>query len=121
MDGHNGRLSGTCGKADRAFEKIQCSTKWLSVEPMLSPLHFERLDLFQWIVIGGASQSTKTPGWAPVLDWLVDLHKDAREAGLRLYYKTTCGLSDELRIKEFPWVTPQERKLPEALRYMKGL
>jgi protein gp37 len=51
--------------AEAAFERINCAVKWLSVEPMLEPLTFRRLDLFDWVVIGGASRSSATPAWHP--------------------------------------------------------
>ncbi len=107
--------------AEKAFAKIQCGTKWLSVEPLLEPLTFSRLDLFQWIVIGGASPSTKTPEWIPDIDWIVDLHAAARRAKLRIYYKTNCGMENGLRVREFPWSAHQRKELPRAFRYLKGL
>ena len=113
--------------AERAFSKIKCRTKWLSVEPMLEPLKFSRLDLFQWIVIGGASDSAAidgtpvTPEWTPPLDWIVDLHTQARAAGCRIYYKDNCGFGKDsaLRIREFPWSDPPLKELPNVFRYLK--
>ena len=107
--------------AEKAFAKIRCGTKWLSVEPLLEPLTFSRLDLFQWIVIGGASVSKKTPEWVPDIDWIVDLHAAARRAKLRIYYKTNCGMMDDLRVREFPWSEHQRKELPKAFRYLKGM
>jgi protein gp37/ParB-like chromosome segregation protein Spo0J len=107
--------------AERAFAKIKCDTKWLSLEPLLEPLVFKRLDLFQWVVIGGASASTKTPAWVPPFDWLVNLHQAAREAGCRIYHKTNAGLSDEIRVREFPWVNPKPPHLPKVFIYLKGM
>lgn len=107
--------------AERAFEKVRCGTKWLSVEPLLQPLKFSRLDLFQWIVIGGASASQKTPAWVPSMDWIAELHVAARAAGLRIYYKTNCDMGSGLRMREFPWSQPRETSLPKSLRYIKGL
>jgi len=102
--------------AEKAFGTIKCKTKWLSVEPLLQPLKFAHLELFQWLVIGGASKSQKTPAWIPPLDWLVDLHMAARTAGLRIYYKTNCGMGSELRVREFPWIEPCQRKLPRSFQ-----
>jgi protein gp37 len=48
--------------AEEAFAKIRDRKTWLSVEPMLEPLKFGRLDLFDWVVIGGASRSSNTGG-----------------------------------------------------------
>ncbi len=107
--------------AEKAFAKIKCGTKWLSVEPMLQPLKFQRLDLFQWIVIGGASKSTKTPALYPPFDWILDLCKDAREAGLKIYHKTNLGIEDTTRLMEFPWSKTKRYELPKAFRYLKDL
>ena len=56
--------------AEDAFAQVTGGTRWLSVEPLLTPLMFTRLDLFQWVVIGGASASTQTPAWVPPIDWI---------------------------------------------------
>jgi len=107
--------------AEDAFAKVRCKTKWLSSEPQLTPLKFSELDVFQWIVIGGASRSSKTPEWVPPMDWIVDLHGQARKAGCRIYYKSNCGMSDDLRLREFPWEDPREKRLPKEFRYLKGM
>lgn len=105
--------------AERAFEKVDCEVKWLSVEPLLEPLYFDRLNLFQWLVIGGASRSSKTPAWTPPIDWIADLHRAGRMAGCKIYYKTNCGMSDDLRIREFPWQRTQPVKVPAVFQYLK--
>ena len=107
--------------AEDAFERITGGTKWLSIEPMLQPLTFTRLALFDWVVIGGASRSTQTPEWTPPFDWVVALHNQARAAGCRIYHKANLGLTAEMRLKEFPWTTPVEKPLPVALQYMASL
>lgn len=104
--------------AEKAFAKVEGGTKWLSVEPMLTPLRFERLDLFEWVVIGGASASTKTPAWVPPFDWVCDLHKQARDHGCRVYYKANLKIGDELRLREFPWEERTDKRLPEAFKYL---
>ena len=101
-----------------AFEGVRSGTKWLSVEPMLEPLKFTRLSLFDWIVIGGASPSTGTPEWVPPIDWLVDIHAQTREAGCKIYYKDNTKLPPELRIREYPWEDSKERELPESFKYL---
>ncbi len=107
--------------AERAFAKVKSGTKWLSCEPLLEPLKFRHLDGFDWIVIGGASKSIRTPAWVPPIDWIVDLHRQARDAGLAIYYKTNCGMTDGLRIREFPWTPRRERVLPDEFRYLRGM
>jgi len=104
--------------AEKAFAKMGGGIKWLSVEPMLTPLKFSRLDLFDWIVIGGASPSAKTPKWVPPFDWVADLHAQAREAGCAVYHKDNLGMGDGIRLKEFPWGPREDRILPEQLKYL---
>jgi len=107
--------------AEKAFAKIKCKTKWLSCEPLLTPLKFKRLDLFDWVVIGGASRSTLTPEWKPPFAWTNDLYNQARAAGLKVYMKTNLGVDDDCRVKEFPWSEPEEKQLPDQFRYLKGM
>jgi len=104
--------------AEKAFAKMSGGTKWLSIEPMLTPLQFSRLDLFDWIVIGGASKSTKTPDWKPPFDWIADLHMQARDNGCKVYHKDNLGMSDAVRLKEFPWEPIERKKLPDAFKYL---
>jgi protein gp37 len=104
--------------AEKAFAKMGGGIKWLSVEPMLTPLKFSRLNLFDWIVIGGASPSAKTPRWVPPFDWVADLHAQAREAGCAVYHKDNLGMGDGIRLKEFPWEPRKDRALPEQLKYL---
>jgi protein gp37 len=104
--------------AEKAFAKMGGGIKWLSIEPMLTPLKFTRLELFDWVVIGGASKSAQTPAWVPPFDWIADLHAQARAAGCAVYHKENLGLGDDVRLKEFPWEPRQERALPDALKYL---
>ena len=48
--------------AEKAFANVKSAIKWLSIEPILEPLKFNHLDLFDWIVIGGASPSKAIDG-----------------------------------------------------------
>lgn len=107
--------------AEKAFAKVKCGTKWLSLEPLLEPLEFKRLDLFQWVVIGGASESKKTPAFVPPWRWLTQLQAQADAAGCRVYHKTNLPIGDALRLREFPWVTPEEFKRPKPFNYLKGM
>lgn len=104
--------------AEKAFAKMKGGIKWLSVEPMLTPLKFSRLELFDWVVIGGASRSSQTPAWVPPFDWVADLHEQAREAGCAIYHKDNLGLGDGIRLKEFPWHQRDKKTLPDALKYL---
>lgn len=106
--------------AEDAFEKISGGTKWLSIEPLLQPLKFDRLELFDWMAIGGSSPSTQqppTPEWKPPFDWIVDLHIQARQANCKVYHKSNMYE----RVKQFPWVDVVEKKLPDSFKYLPSL
>jgi protein gp37 len=97
--------------AEAAFADINASVRWLSIEPMLENLRFSRLDLFQWIVIGGASVSSRTPEWKPPMAWIVDLLAQAREAGVPVYMKPNL-LGH--RVLEMPNGLPVPQDYPAA-------
>jgi len=67
--------------------------RWLSLEPLLAPLEFTDLSMFDWVVIG-AQSATDQPApighvseVAPKIEWVMRLTAQAREAGCRIYHK----------------------------------
>jgi len=99
--------------AERAFARVQGGVKWLSCEPMLERLTFTRLDLFDWVVIGGASSSTQTPEFRPPREWVEHLEGQADVAGCKVYEKT--NLLE--RKRDYPGQQPQERiAVPDAFK-----
>lgn len=103
--------------AERSFRRIKAAVKWLSVEPMLEPLHFEDLGAFHWVVVGGASAQSKTPEWRPPRDWSDDLRRQAEAVGIGFYEKT--NLLE--RIRQYPGVQLFKDELPTSLRYLPTL
>ena len=77
---------------------MDAAVKWLSCEPLLEPLQFQRLDLFDWVVIGGQSQTSGAPAFQPPWEWVEDLMRQVREAGCLLYFKPNL----ETRPQEYP-------------------
>lgn len=78
--------------AEDAFRKIDgVAVKWLSLEPLLEPLEFEDLSVFDWVVIGAQSQTQQpngTVGWRrPDFELVARLVAQAREAGCRVHLK----------------------------------
>jgi protein gp37 len=73
--------------AEKAFRKIDVPVKWLSVEPMQEPIEFNDLRMFDWVVIGGQSKSSRAPEFFPDPDWVNDLVHAARQAGCAVYCK----------------------------------
>lgn len=113
--------------AEKAFAKVKAPVRWLSIEPMLEPLRFNRLDLFDWVVIGGASPSKAidgtpaTPAWNPPMDWMSDLHLRAREAECKIYYKTNSGLTGSTRIREYPGSAQLIATAPTVFDYLRAI
>lgn len=120
-------LQARVANAERAFDKVRARVRWLSIEPMLEPLQFSNLGLFDWVVIGGASPTRAvdgtpaTPAWAPPLDWIVKLHEQARAAGCKVYYKTNSGLADAIRLREYPGRDTEPAKAPEVFDYLRAI
>jgi len=113
-------LQARVANAETAFERLKGhkGVRWLSIEPLLEPLKFKRLDLFNWIVIGGASASSKTPEWRPPLDWILDLHAQARAAGLAIYEKDNLYGN---RMLELPFDAPiigDPTEAPAVFKYL---
>jgi protein gp37 len=73
--------------AQRHFAEVQAGVKWLSCEPLLEPLRFDSLEMFDWVVIGACTASTGAPEFAPPFDWVIDLYQQARDADCRVYLK----------------------------------
>lgn len=104
--------------AETAFAKVKSGIRWLSVEPMLEPLKFKRLDLFQWIVIGGASKSSQTPEWRPPLPWINDLVAQADAAGVRVYFKTNLLGNRRLELPFDAPIKADPTAAPEVFNYL---
>lgn len=78
--------------AEEAFRQIDgVRVKWLSLEPLLAPLQFSDLSMFDWIVIGSQSATEQPDGhvkeFAPPFEWVARIVAQAREAGCRVYLK----------------------------------
>ena len=72
--------------AERAFRDVKAGVRWLSVEPMMERLTFTSLEMFNWIVIGGATKSTRTPAFDPPMEWVLHLLRQAHAAGIESVY-----------------------------------
>lgn len=104
--------------AEESFRRVKAKVKWLSVEPMLEPLHFSDIGAFQWVVIGGASGSTQTPEWHPPRTWSDDLRRAAEAEGCMVYEKT--NLLE--RIRDYPGhARGSDRRLPKPLAYIPSI
>ena len=99
--------------AEDAFSRIECGVRWLSIEPMIEPLTFSRPELFDWVVIGGASRSSATPEWTPPFSWIVRVASQFLDANpdVKIYLKTNG------RPREYPGaITAQNAD--DSFRYL---
>lgn len=108
-------LQARVANAEEAFARLADAGvggyRWLSVEPMLEPLKFQRLDLFHLIVIGGASRTSKTPEFPPPTSWWVDLYLAAKAAGCAVYMKKNLFGN---RVLELPFNAPVKPDFPQV-------
>jgi protein gp37 len=95
--------------AERAFSQLPDGvTKWLSLEPLLEPLEFTDLSVFDWVVIGAQTQTQQpdgmVPAFAPPAEWVLRITNQAREAGCRVHWKPNLvdGKPGMQRINEYP-------------------
>lgn len=84
--------------AEKSFKNIQAKVKWLSIEPMLEPLQFNSLAMFDLIAIGGQSRTTQEPEFQPQWEWIESLLHQARDSGTSVYFKENL----KSRPKEIP-------------------
>jgi hypothetical protein len=100
--------------AEAAFaelrEKYPDAIFWLSIEPMLEAIRFTRLNLFNWIVIGGAARSMRTPEWRPPHRAIMDLIAQAYAADVPVFEKTNLYGN---RILELPFDAPVKTDYPQ--------
>jgi ParB/RepB/Spo0J family partition protein len=108
--------------AEKAFEKVKCGVRWLSVEPMIEPVRFNHLDRFDWVVIGGASSSSQTPEWTPPYRWVHDLVQQCLESNIKVYMKTNLGMKN--RLLQLPFDAQMDldpQVAPQSFQYLKKL
>jgi protein gp37 len=106
--------------AEEAFRKIKgVRVKWLSLEPLLAPLEFTDLSMFDFVVIGSQSATEQPDGrvqeFAPPFEWVARITEQARAAGCKVYQKPNLlGVTDPQHagmtlIQEMPDLLPLPR------------
>ena len=98
--------------AERAFRDVKAGVRWLSVEPMMERLTFTSLEMFNWIVIGGATRSTQTPAFDPPMEWVLHLLQQAHVAGIESVY----AKANLRALRGYPGVPSQQLADAEAVR-----
>ena len=98
------------------LRRIPVDVRFLSCEPLISPLPSLDLAGIGWVIVGGES-GNGTKDYRPMdHDWARDLRDRTRAAGAAFFFKqssshrTEVGIElDGERIEEFPRVHPLER------------
>ena len=71
------------------LRKTKAHVKFLSIEPLLGPLHDLNLEGIDWVIVGGESG----PGARPVEpEWVVDILKQCKRSGTPFFFKQWGGV-----------------------------
>jgi protein gp37 len=77
--------------AQRSFENVTAGIRWLSCEPLLGPVEFESLEMFDWVVIGSCTANQQPDGYykeqAANIESVMSLTWQAQQAGCKVYQK----------------------------------
>jgi protein gp37 len=105
--------------AEDAFRSIDnVAVKWLSLEPLLEPLEFSDLSVFDWVVIGAQTETRQPTGpvqaFAPPFEWVARIVAQAREAGCQVHLKPNLlgQVGPQLPGMRLPDEYPEVRKIP---------
>jgi len=85
-------------QATSALEKTNAPIKFVSCEPLLEPIKFDKMP-FDWLIIGSRSQTSTGPEFMPDRKWVYELELQAMEAGVMIYEKPNLKLG---RLREYP-------------------
>jgi len=84
--------------AHEAFSQLKAKVKFLSCEPLLGPLEFISLAMFDWVIIGGRSKNSNEPASQPEWKWVSSLTRQAEDDGCKVYWKPNLTV----RPREYP-------------------
>ena len=84
--------------AQDAFRQIEASVRFVSCEPLQERVIFDSMEMFDWIIIGGRSRCSRMPEFQPNWRWVESLLNQARDHGLKVYFKPNLTV----RPREYP-------------------
>lgn len=84
--------------AKDAFKDIDATVKFVSCEPLQEELTFGKMDMFDWVIVGGRSKSSGMPAGQPEWSWVEKILNDARSTGAKVYFKPNLNV----RPMEYP-------------------
>jgi protein gp37 len=80
-------------KAEKYMEQVKATKKFVSCEPLLENVIFEKPELFDWFLIGAKSEGAKKV--QPETKWTLDLIVQAYSAGKAIWMKDNLDLIQE--------------------------
>jgi protein gp37 len=84
--------------AEEAFRQIDATVRFISCEPLQEKVEFDSMKMFDWIIVGGRSRCTNLPEFQPKWEWVESILNQAREYGLKVYFKPNLTV----RPREYP-------------------
>jgi protein gp37 len=80
------------------FKKLKATVKFVSCEPLREKITFKDISIFDWLIIGGQSESSGEPAKQPEWEWVEHLLNQARKKDIKIYFKPNLTI----RPKEYP-------------------
>lgn len=89
--------------AMEAFRKMaEDGTKpkvsFISMEPFLEPVSITEINLFDWLIVGARSKTSRLPEFQPKWEWVKSVTVNAINSGVKVYWKPNLTV----RPKEYP-------------------
>lgn len=84
--------------AEKYFREIKAKVRFVSCEPLKENLKFDDMSMFDWVIIGGQSETTSMSGFQPPWEWVESLINQARKSKCKIYIKPNL----KSRPKEYP-------------------
>jgi protein gp37 len=83
-----------------AMRNVSATVKFVSCEPLLEPIKFNEISLFDWVIIGSCSKTTNYAEFQPKWRWVAQIMKQAQCNGINIpiYFKPNM----KARPKEYP-------------------
>ena len=91
------------------LRKTGSAIKFLSLEPLLGPLHSLNLERIDWVIVGGESG----PGARPMdASWVIGIRDQCRAAGVPFFFKQWGGVRKKRTGRELEGQTWDEMPMP---------
>jgi len=85
--------------AIEAFRNVKATVRFVSCEPLRESVVFPTMEMFDWVIIGGQSKTSREGEAQPQWEWVWSLTQKARDDGCKVYWKP--NLRPE-RPREYP-------------------